>query len=171
MIRRLHRPAFSSKRLFSIVSERTLLRSCLEDGILPAQQGNPVIGARAGSGGGLSSHTRVLFDQWVRIQMHRSKNLLRANYTFVMTEFDLLQKPEYIHVALNHLPIYGTILGALALAISLVLRSRAAQITALIITLLAATSAYPLLVTGRSASDPIPSIADDTAAEALHEHM
>jgi hypothetical protein len=30
-----------------------------------------------------------------------------------MTEFDLLQKPEYIHVVLNHLPIYGTILGAL----------------------------------------------------------
>jgi hypothetical protein len=46
-----------------------------------------------------------------------------------MTEFDLIQKPEYIHVVLNHLPIYGSILGALALAISLVLRSRAAQIT------------------------------------------
>jgi hypothetical protein len=54
-----------------------------------------------------------------------------------MSELDLLQKPEYIHVLLNHVPIYGTILGALALAISLVLRSRAAQITALIITLVA----------------------------------
>jgi hypothetical protein len=52
-----------------------------------------------------------------------------------MTELDLLQKPEYIHVVLNHLPIYGTILRALALAISLILRSRAAQITALVITL------------------------------------
>jgi hypothetical protein len=54
-----------------------------------------------------------------------------------MTELDLLKKPEYIHVILNHLPIYGTILGALALAISLILRSRAAQIAALILTLIA----------------------------------
>ena len=57
--------------------------------------------------------------------------------TLAMTELDLLKKPEYIHVILNHLPIYGTILGALALAISLILRSRAAQITALILTLIA----------------------------------
>ena len=33
-----------------------------------------------------------------------------------MTELELLKKPEYIHVVLNHLPIYGTILAALALA-------------------------------------------------------
>ncbi len=26
-----------------------------------------------------------------------------------MTELDLLKKPEYIHVVLNHLPIYGTL--------------------------------------------------------------
>ena len=45
-----------------------------------------------------------------------------------MTELDILNRPEYIHVALNYLPIYGTTLGALALAISLILRSRAAQL-------------------------------------------
>jgi hypothetical protein len=88
-----------------------------------------------------------------------------------MTEFDLLQKPEYLHVLLNHLPIYGTMLGALALAMSLVLRSRAAQITALIITLVAAASAYPVLVTGQRAYKAIRSTADDTGAEALDEHM
>jgi uncharacterized membrane protein HdeD (DUF308 family) len=88
-----------------------------------------------------------------------------------MTEFDLLQKPEYIHVVLNHLPIYGTILGALALAISLILRSRAAQITALAITLLAAASAYPVLVTGQRAYKEIRGLADDAGAEALDEHM
>jgi hypothetical protein len=63
-----------------------------------------------------------------------------------MTELDILKKPEYIHVVLNHLVIYGTISGALALAVSLILRSRAAQITALIVTLIAAASAYPVLV-------------------------
>ena len=103
--------------------------------------------------------------------MHRTKNLLWANYTFVMTEFDLLQKPEYIHVVLNHLPIYGTILGALALAVSLALRSRAAQITALVITLIAGASAYPVLLTGQRAYKTIRAVSDDTSAEWLDEHM
>jgi hypothetical protein len=88
-----------------------------------------------------------------------------------MSELDLLQKPEYIHVLLNHLPIYGTILGALALAISLVLRSRAAQITALIITLVAAASAYPVLVSGQRAYKTVRGMSDDDGAEWLDEHM
>ena len=88
-----------------------------------------------------------------------------------MSELDLLKKPEYLHVVLNHLVIYGTILGALALAVSLILRSRAAQITALIITLIAATSAYPVLVSGQRAYKTIRGVADDTGAEALDEHM
>ena len=88
-----------------------------------------------------------------------------------MTEFDLLQKPEYIHVVLNHLPFYGAILGALATAVSLVLRSRAAQVTALVITLIAGASAYPVLVTGQRAYKTIRSMADDAGAEALDEHM
>jgi hypothetical protein len=62
-----------------------------------------------------------------------------------MTELDILKRPEF-HVTLNYLPIYGTILGALALPISLVLRNRAAQIAALILTLIAGVSAYPVLV-------------------------
>ena len=88
-----------------------------------------------------------------------------------MTELDLLKKPEYIHVVLNHLPIYGTILGALALAISLILRSRAAQITALILTLIAGASAYPVLVTGQRAYKTIRGVSDDAGADWLDEHM
>ena len=89
----------------------------------------------------------------------------------VMTEFDLLKKPEYIHVVLNHLPIYGTILGATALAISLLLRSRAAQITALILTLIAGVSSYPVFVTGQKAYKTIRSISDDAGSDWLDEHM
>ena len=88
-----------------------------------------------------------------------------------MIELDILKKPEYIHVVLNHLVIYGTILGALALTLSLILRSRAAQITALVITLVAAVSAYPVLVSGQRAYKTIRAVADDTGAEALDEHM
>ena len=88
-----------------------------------------------------------------------------------MTDLDLLKKPEYLHVLLNHLPIYGSMLGALALAISLVLRSRAAQITALILTLIAGASAYPVLRTGQIAYKTIREVSDDSGADWLDEHM
>jgi hypothetical protein len=88
-----------------------------------------------------------------------------------MNEFEILKKPEYIHVVLNHLPIYGTILGAIALAVSLLLRSRAAQITALIITLIAGVSAYPVFVSGQRAYKVIRGMSDDAGADALDEHM
>ncbi len=88
-----------------------------------------------------------------------------------MTELELLQRPEYIHVVLNHLPIYGTILGALALAIALILRSRSAQITALVLALIAGSSAYPVFVSGQRSYKTIRGISDDAGAEALDEHM
>jgi hypothetical protein len=88
-----------------------------------------------------------------------------------MTELELLKKPEYIHVVLNHLPIYGTIMGALSLAISLILRSRAAQITALILPLIAGASAYPVFLTGQRAYKTIRNQSDDAGADWLDEHM
>jgi len=88
-----------------------------------------------------------------------------------MTELELLKKPEYIHVVLNHLPIFGTILAALALAISLILRSRAAQITALILAVIAGASAYPVFVTGQRAYKTIRNQSDDAGADWLDEHM
>lgn len=88
-----------------------------------------------------------------------------------MPPFDLLRRPEYLHVVLNHLPIVGPFLGALALAIALVLRSRAAQITALALVLMAGASAYPVLRTGQLAYKAIRNQADDAGADFLDEHM
>jgi len=99
------------------------------------------------------------------------KLLIDETSILAMTELDLLKKPEYLHVMLNHLPIYGTMLAALALAISLILRSRAAQITALILTLIAGASAYPVFVTGQRAYKTIRGMADDAGADVLDEHM
>ena len=97
--------------------------------------------------------------------------LIQKLQKLVMTELDLINKPEYIHVVLNHLPIYGTMLGAFALAISLLLRSRAAQITALILTLIAGASAFPVFVTGQRAYKTIRGVSDDAGADWLDEHM
>ena len=102
---------------------------------------------------------------------HSSKATDPETSILAMTELDLLKRPEYIHVVLNHLPIFGTILGASALAISLILRSRAAQVTALIITLIAGASAYPVFVTGQRAYKAIRGMADDAGADVLDEHM
>jgi hypothetical protein len=88
-----------------------------------------------------------------------------------MSDLDILKRPEYIHVALNYLPIYGTILGAFALAISLALRSRAAQIMALILTLITGVSSHPVFVSGQQAYKTIRSMSDDAGADALDEHM
>jgi dolichol kinase len=114
-------------------------------------------------------HTRVVFRS--RAAAHCSEAHDPETSTFAMTELELLKKPEYIHVVLNHLPIYGTMLGALALAISLILRSRAAQITALILTLIAGASAYPVFVTGQRAYKTIRNQSDDAGADWLDEHM
>jgi len=114
-------------------------------------------------------HSRVLFRS--RAAAHCSKAHDPETSTFAMTELDLLKKPEYIHVVLNHLPIYGTMLGALALAISLILRSRTAQITALILTLIAGASAYPVFVTGQRSYKTIRGVSDDAGADWLDEHM
>lgn len=84
---------------------------------------------------------------------------------------EILNKPGYLHVLLNHLPIFGTAMGALALFMSLVLRSRPAQITALIVVFVASASAWPVLVTGQQAYKPIRGLVDDEGSDWLDEHM
>jgi hypothetical protein len=49
--------------------------------------------------------------------------------------FEALKKPEYVHVLLNPLPVYATAIGALALLIAAIMRSKQAQIVALVLVL------------------------------------
>ena len=84
---------------------------------------------------------------------------------------EILGQPGYLHVLLNHLPIFGTALGALALGVALGLRSRPAQITALVVVLVASASAWPVLVTGQQAYKPIRGLTDDDGSDWLDMHM
>ena len=52
-----------------------------------------------------------------------------------------LGKPEYVHVLLNPLPNYGLAVGVVGLIIALLLRTRAARVTALALVMLSAASA------------------------------
>jgi hypothetical protein len=77
-----------------------------------------------------------------------------------------LRQPEYVHVLLNPLPIYGLALGALALGIAMILRSRRAQVTALILVLIGAASIIPVMRYGDAAYDVIDSQTSSDQAEA-----
>jgi len=81
-----------------------------------------------------------------------------------------LSQPEYLHVLINPLPIYGLGLGLLALIIALFLRSRQAQIVALILVFLSAGSAWPVAELGEAGYDKVESISDDAGALWLDAH-
>ena len=81
-----------------------------------------------------------------------------------------LSRPGYLHVVLNHLPILGMAFGLFALAVALLLRHRAARVTALSIIALAGASAWPVLVTGQQAYRPVRALTDDAGSDALDEH-
>ncbi len=85
--------------------------------------------------------------------------------------FSELQQPAYLHVLINHLPIIGTAIGALALLIAIVLRQRVALIPTLIIILVAGASAWPVYETGSAAYPSIRKISDDAGSDELDQHL
>lgn len=84
----------------------------------------------------------------------------------------LFQQPEYIHVLLNPIPIYGLILASVGLVLALIMRSRPAQIVALVLVFLSAAAAGPVAYFGEKAYDRISEMADNDGREWLetHEH-
>jgi plastocyanin len=82
----------------------------------------------------------------------------------------LWQQPEYVHVLINPLPVYGLVMGLIALLISICQRSRRAMIAALIIVLISAASAWPVYHFGQRSYDRILSMADNDGRAWLAEH-
>ena len=65
-----------------------------------------------------------------------------------------LSKPEYVHVLLNPLPVYGLAVGVLGPVITFLLRTRAARVTAFALVMLSAASARDKPRQGVVASSP-----------------
>src|SRR5437763_11742426 len=82
-----------------------------------------------------------------------------------------LRQPEYIHVLINPLPVYGLAMGLLGLIVAFFLRSRRAQIVTLIIVLVSAASAWPVYEFGEQAYDRVVSMADEQGQAWLDEHQ
>src|SRR5436305_15045014 len=82
-----------------------------------------------------------------------------------------LQQPEYIHVLLNPLPVYGLLVGWVGLIIGLVLRSRPAQIATLSLVLLSSISAWPVYEFGEQGYDRVLSMTDEPGGAWLNDYM
>ena len=82
-----------------------------------------------------------------------------------------LRQPEYIHVLINPLPVYGLAMGLLGLIVAFFLKSRRAQIVTLIIVLVSAASAFPVYEFGEQAYDRVVSMADEPGRTWLDEHQ
>ena len=82
-----------------------------------------------------------------------------------------LRQPEYIHVLINPLPVYGLATGLIGLLAALILRSRPAQIATLILVLITAASAWPVYEFGEQAYDRVLAMTDDPGRAWLDEHL
>lgn len=83
---------------------------------------------------------------------------------------DHLSKPEYIHTLLRVFPVEGLVLGVLALIIALVMRSRQAQVTALVLIFICSALTWPVVYFGEQGYDKIESISNDTGYAWLDAH-
>ena len=82
-----------------------------------------------------------------------------------------LEQPEYIHVLINPLPVYGLAMGLVALMIGLALRSREARTGAFALILIAAASAWPVFHYGQQGYDRVKGMSDSEGGKWLEEHM
>ena len=83
-----------------------------------------------------------------------------------------LRQPEYLHVLLNPLPIYGLLIALFGLMAATYLRSRGGQLSGLVLIFASALSAWPVAYHGEQAYDRVLVMADDDGKAWLeaHEH-
>ncbi|MBI2840247.1 MAG: hypothetical protein HYX75_18170 [Acidobacteria bacterium] len=82
-----------------------------------------------------------------------------------------LKQPEYIHVLLNPLPVYGLAMGMLGLLLGLIKRNRHAQMLALTLVFIGSAVAFPVLKTGERAYDRVEAMSAPDARGWLEVHQ
>jgi hypothetical protein len=83
---------------------------------------------------------------------------------------EALRQPEYRHILLNPIPIYGLFFGLIALIAGMITRSRGAQITALLVLVVAGGTAWPVFDTGEDAAHRVGHSLDTDGRAWLHHH-
>ena len=82
-----------------------------------------------------------------------------------------LSDPEYVHVLINPLPVYGLSIAVLALTLALFLRAQRLTIAALVLVFVCSISAWPTYEYGEAAYDRIKAMSDPAGEQWLDEHM
>src|SRR2546423_5476365 len=82
-----------------------------------------------------------------------------------------LSDPEYVHVLINPLPVYGLAIGVLGLLLALILRTPKVTITALVLVFVAGLSEWPAYHYGEAGYDRVKALSDDAGVQWLDEHM
>jgi hypothetical protein len=82
-----------------------------------------------------------------------------------------LRQPEYVHVLLNPLPVYGLLISWIALVAALISKSRRALIVTLILVFMTSISAWPVYEFGQQAYDRVLTMTDDDGHAWLDEHQ
>jgi len=82
-----------------------------------------------------------------------------------------LSSPEYLHVLLNPLLVYGLAMGVFTLLLALISRRRAARVIALALIFVGAISAWPVYDYGEAAYDRVTAMADSDGDKWLDKHM
>jgi len=82
-----------------------------------------------------------------------------------------LRQPEYVHVLLNPLPVYGLLVSWIALIAALISKSRRAQIVTLILVFITSISAWPVYEFGEEGYDRVLAMTDDDGHAWLDEHQ
>ena len=81
-----------------------------------------------------------------------------------------LRQPEYIHVLLNPLPVYGLLISWIGLVVAMISKSRRALIVALILVFITSISAWPVYEFGQQGYDRVLSMTDEDGERWLDEH-
>jgi hypothetical protein len=81
-----------------------------------------------------------------------------------------LRQPEYVHVLLNPLPVYGLLISWIGLIAALILKSRRAHVVTLILIFITSISAWPVFEFGQQGYDRVLAMTDDDGHAWLDEH-
>lgn len=82
-----------------------------------------------------------------------------------------LSEPEYMHVLLNPVPVYGLAIGVIGLLLAVLARNRTAIVITLALVFLGGLSAWPVYQYGEAAYDRVKSMSDQPGEQWLDEHM
>jgi len=82
-----------------------------------------------------------------------------------------LKQPEYVHVLLNPMPVYGLACGVLGLVVALVMKSAQARLVAMVIIIVASASVWPVVRYGHRGYDRVYAMSNAEGQQWLDVHV